>query len=174
MDKQNNLQLCGGTFLVLLFEAKGQRRAARTENGRPSDKISNPEIFGSLVKFTNPDFIMPEGRSFGTFTSDYKLCRKSDSPASILNDEEVIHRFDTAIRCSYTSKLQAFYLYLSGAIGIKTKGNWLVAALIDLIREYRTIPGQADFIFKKMELLLQKRNCRTSAFRLLFSEYGTT
>ena len=32
-----NMRLCGGTFLVLLFEARGQRRASRMSEGRPAD-----------------------------------------------------------------------------------------------------------------------------------------
>lgn len=145
MDKQNKLRLCGGTFLVLLFEAKGQRRTARTGNGRPSDKKSNPEIFGSLVKFTNPDFIMPEGRSFGTFTSDYKLCRKSDSPAAMLTDSIIVHNFDQRMRTDYYTNVQYFYRILENSISWSVKGQWLVAALLDLIKADDTIPDDAAF-----------------------------
>ena len=145
MDNQNKIRLCGGTFLVLLFEAKGQRRASRARNGRPSDKKSNPEIFGSLVKFTNPDFVMPDGRTFATFTSDYKLCRKSDSPVAMLTDDEIIRSFDYAICNSYTSNLQKFSQFLSDSISLNAKGTWLVAALIDMIVSDESIPDNAEF-----------------------------
>ena len=37
MAEFENMRLCGGTFLVLLFEAKGQRRNSRMGEGRSSD-----------------------------------------------------------------------------------------------------------------------------------------
>ena len=80
MAKYENMRLCEGTFLVLLFEAKGQRRNSRMGEGRSSDGKSNPEIFSNLVLTVNPKFQMPSGRSFNTFTSDYKLGRSSGSP----------------------------------------------------------------------------------------------
>lgn len=89
-----NMRLCGGTFLVLLFEARGQRRASRMSEGRPSDGKSNPEIMGRLVRSVNLDFRMPSGRSFSTFTSDYKLCRASDTPVAGITDEQIVQHFD--------------------------------------------------------------------------------
>lgn len=145
MDNQNKMRLCGGTFLVLLFEAKGQRRVSRAGNGRPSDKKSNPEIFGSLVKFANPDFVMPEGRTFGTFTSDYKLCRKSDSPAAMLTDSTIVHNFDQRMRTDYYTNARYFYRILENSISWGVKGQWLVAALLDLIKADATISDDAEF-----------------------------
>ena len=110
MISDEEYRLCGGTFLVLLLEAKGQRRVARSTGGRPSDSKSNPEIFGRLVYFTNLSFVMPEsGRSFATFTSDYKMCRKSDSPVAMLTDNMVISNFNQRLQTNYYDELGLFY-----------------------------------------------------------------
>lgn len=101
MKSQNNMRLCGGTFLVLLFEARGTRRNSRMGEGRMSDGKSNTEIFKRLIYATNPYFQMPSGRSFNTFTSDYKNCRKSDTVSVNLTDDSVIQQFDAAVKTNY-------------------------------------------------------------------------
>lgn len=140
-----NMRLCGGTFLVLLFEARGQRRASRMSEGRPGDGKSNPEVMARLVRSVNPDFQMPSGRSFNTFTSDYKLCRTSDTPAAGLTDEEIVQRFDHQVKTKYYEHLGFFYGLLENTINWEVKGPRLVASLIDLIEEDSTIPSDALF-----------------------------
>lgn len=140
-----NMRLCGGTFLVLLFEARGQRRASRMSEGRPGDGKSNPEVMARLVRSVNPDFQMPSGRSFNTFTSDYKLCRTSDTPAAGLTDEEIVQRFDHQVKTKYYEHLGFFYGLLENTINWEVKGPRLVASLIDLIEADSTIPSDALF-----------------------------
>lgn len=141
----NDMRLCGGTFLVLLLEAKGQRRNSRVGEGRSSDGKSNPEIFKRLVQMVNPEFQMPSGRSFNTFTSDYKLCRSSDSPSAGLTDSVLVQQFDDVIKNEFYERLGLFYGYMERAIDLERKGPWLVAALIDLIEADETIPADALF-----------------------------
>ena len=141
----NDMRLCGGTFLVLLLEAKGQRRNSRVGEGRSSDGKSNPEIFKRLVQMVNPEFQMPSGRSFNTFTSDYKLCRSSDSPSAGLTDSVLVQQFDDVIKNEFYERLGLFYGYMERAIDLERKGPWLVAALIDLIEADDSIPPDALF-----------------------------
>ena len=146
MISDEEYRLCGGTFLVLLLEAKGQRRVARSTGGRPSDSKSNPEIFGRLVYFTNLSFVMPEsGRSFATFTSDYKMCRKSDSPVAMLTDNMVISNFNQRLQTNYYDELGLFYGLFENVIDWSNKGQWLIAALIELIEADDSIPSDALF-----------------------------
>ena len=145
MAKKIEMRLCGGTFFVLLLEARGQRRNARVGDGRPTDGKSNPDILGKLVWILNPDFRMPEGRSFATFTSDYKLCKTNDTPAASITDERLIQKFNADIKNDYYSKVRLFYNRLQDAISWETKGNWLVAALIDLIEADETIADDELF-----------------------------
>lgn len=145
MISQDKMRLCGGTFLVLLFEARGARRNSRVSEGRTSDGKSNPEVFGRLIRSTNPDFKMPSGRSFNTFTSDYKLCRSSDTPAASLTDESVIRQFDNIVKTKYYEHLGLFYQLLGNSISWEIKGAWLVAALLDLIEADTTISNDALF-----------------------------
>lgn len=155
-----NMRLCGGTFLVLLFEARGQRRASRMSEGRPGDGKSNPEVMARLVRSVNPDFQMPSGRSFNTFTSDYKLCRTSDTPAAGITDEQIVQRFDHQVKTKYYEYLGLFYGLLENAISWGVKGPWLVAALIDLIEADSTIPSDALFYVRPYGQPVKKSELR--------------
>lgn len=155
-----NMRLCGGTFLVLLFEARGQRRASRMSEGRPADGKSNPEIMTRLVRSVNPDFQMPSGRSFNTFTSDYKLCRTSDTPAAGLTDEQIVQQFDHTVKTKYYEHLGLFYGLLENSISWGTKGPWLIAALIDLIEADITIPSDALFYVRPYGQPVKKSELR--------------
>ncbi len=155
-----NMRLCGGTFLVLLFEARGQRRASRMSEGRPGDGKSNPEIMGRLVRSVNPGFQMPSGRSFNTFTSNYKLCRTSDTPAAGLTDEQIVQQFDHNVKTKYYEYLGLFYGLLENAISWEIKGPWLVAAFIELIETDTTIPSDALFYVRPYGQPVKKAELR--------------
>lgn len=161
MAEYKNMRLCGGTFLVLLFEAKRQRRNSRIGEGRPSDGKSNPEIFSCLVRMVNKDFQMPSGRSFHTFTSDYKLCRSSDSPSAGLTDELLIRQFDNDIKTKYYECLGLFYGYMERAVNFEVKGPWLAAALIDLIEADTTISDDALFYVRPYGQSVRKADLRS-------------
>lgn len=116
MQIRDNIRLCGGTFLILLFEARGTRRNSRMGEGRFSDGKSNTEIFKRLIYATNPEFQMPSGRSFNTFTSDYKNCRKSDTVSVNLTDDSVIQKFDAIVKTNYYEHLGFFFNLLENSI----------------------------------------------------------
>lgn len=145
MAKYDNMRLCGGTYLVLLLEAKKHRRNARMGDGRTSDGLSNPEVFSYLIRTVNKDFQIPSGRSFNTFTSDYKLCRTCDSPSAGLTDKFLVQQFDANIKAAFYKTLQPFFAYLELTVNLEVKGPWLVAALLDLIEGDHTIPDSAEF-----------------------------
>lgn len=160
MAQYENMRLCGGTFMVLLLEAKGQRRNTRMGEGRSSDGKSNPEIFRNLILAVNPNFQIPAGRSFNTFTSDYKLCRSSDSPAVRLTDELLIEKFDNDIKAKFYECLGLFNGHLERVIDFEIKGPWLVAALIDLIEADETIPDDALFYVRPYGHAVSKADLR--------------
>lgn len=160
MAQYENMRLCGGTYLVLLLEAKGQRRNTRMGEGRSSDGKSNPDIFRNLILAVNPNFQIPTGRSFNTFTSDYKLCRSSDSPAVGLTDELLIEKFDNDIKTKFYECLSLFHGHLERVIDFEIKGPWLVAALIDLIEADETIPDYAQFYVRPYGHAVSKAELR--------------
>ena len=160
MQIRDNIRLCGGTFLILLFEARGTRRNSRMGEGRFSDGKSNTEIFKRLIYATNPEFQMPSGRSFNTFTSDYKNCRKSDTVSVNLTDDSVIQKFDAIVKANYYEHLGFFFNLLENSISWEMKGPWLVAALLELIELDNTIPNDALFYVRPYGHPVQKSELR--------------
>ena len=147
MANLHNMRLCGGTFLVLLLDAKGKRQTTRG-NGRKGDGRNNPDIFASLLKLTITDFIRPtEGRTFNTFTSNYKNCRASDTPSVCLTDKETINLFDRKVREEYQATVIAFDEFIKYAVDVSTYGKRLVAALLDLINSDE-IPDSQEFYIR--------------------------
>lgn len=146
MDSNIKMRLCGGTFFVLLLEARASRRSSRIREGRPSDGKSNSEILKRLLYLVNTDIeISEQGNSFKTFTSDYKNCRTSDAQYINLTDEYLVNEFDTNIKTNYYEYLEFFDGLFRNALNWESKGPWLVAALIDLIENDDTIPSNALF-----------------------------
>ncbi len=86
---------------MLLLDAKGKRQTTRS-NGRKGDGRNNPDIFEKLLKITVSNFIRPtEGRTFNTFTTEYKNCRESDTPSVRLTYDETVNLFDSRVRNNY-------------------------------------------------------------------------
>lgn len=168
MANQRNLRLCGGTFLVLLLDAKGKRQTTRS-NGRKGDGRNNPDIFEKLLKITVPDFIRPaEGRTFNTFTTEYKNCRDSDTPSVCLTYDETVNLFDSRVRNNYQEVTAAFDSFVKYAVDIPTHGKRLVASLLDLI-DMDDIPGTQEFFIRpdgtavsKDEILNEEQYCISS------------
>ena len=146
MANRDSMHLCGGIFLVLLLESRGYRRNARMGAGRVADGKSEPAVFEKLIQTVIPDFQKPSsGRTFNTFTSDYKLCRKSDSPTAPLTDPRIVRNYNAEVINNYSDKLSEFSTFLDTSIDIETNGKWLVAALLDLIEADESIPDNAEF-----------------------------
>lgn len=160
MANQHKMRLCGGTFLVLLFEAKKKGRRTQYGQGRPSSNMSNADLFARLVMTVNPDFKKPSGRSFDTFTTEYKMCRMNDTPSVGLTDEVYVSKFDEAIKTKYYEKLLAFFQPLESAILWESKGPQLVAALLDLIDADDTISADAEFYVRPYGQTVTKAELR--------------
>lgn len=160
MAKENTMRLCGGTFLVLLFEAKKKGRRTQYGQGRPSNNMSNADLFARLVMTVNPDFKKPSGRSFDTFTTEYKMCRMNDTPSVGLTDGVYVSKFDEAIKTKYYEKLLAFFQPLESAILWESKGPQLVAALLDLIDADDTISADAEFYVRPYGQTVTKAELR--------------
>lgn len=121
MKSQNNMRLCGGTFLVLLFEARGTRRNSRMGEGRMSDGKSNTEIFKRLIYATNPYFQMPSGRSFNTFTSDYKIAENLILFRLILLTIQSFSSLMLLLKQTITNMSEYFIIYLKTLLVGKPK-----------------------------------------------------
>ena len=98
-------RLCGGILLTLLLRARKQRTGARKNASGEKDGLSDNQLFCGLIRVAFPSFTPPAGRSFATYTSDYKACRLSSNEYLPFNNSELLDRFDNEMKNNYETVL---------------------------------------------------------------------
>lgn len=138
--------LCGGTFLVLLLQARRQRFASRKNATGEKDGLSDSEVFEGLIRVAFPDYISPAGRSIRTYTSSYKACRLSANDYLPFDREELISAFDCEIKDSFAAPLQRMCGFTNAFIDEKNMGSWLVRAILDTISRDSSITDELFYV----------------------------
>lgn len=99
--------LCGGTFFVLITDAK-----RRTKNHRQLlsglDENNNMNMLEALIKFLKPSFsyLSSDGNTFKVITSKYRSCKVSFSTYLPFDEEALVEAFDERVKNDYTSQLE--------------------------------------------------------------------
>lgn len=135
--------LCGGTFFVLLTEAKGRTKTHRQLLHGP-DKINNKNMLESLIKVFKPSFSQPSrGKTFDGDTSDYKACKVSYSSNLPFDEEVLIDNFDKRVKTEYASLLGEMRTFVYSFLDCEddTKMKWLTKALVEIIEKDDSIPA---------------------------------
>lgn len=146
MTTQENIRLCGGTFLVLLLQARKQRTAARRNLMGEQDGLSDSECFEALIRVAFPYYISPAGRSIKTYTSNYKACKLSANEYLPFNNIELVDIFDRAVKDNYKSVLKRICDFTASFIDENNMGNWLVRAILETISCDRSITDELFYL----------------------------
>ncbi len=146
MPDRPEYKLCGGTFFVLLLQARKQRFSARKNVSGKKDGLSNSELFEGLIRVAFPDYISPAGRSIQTYTSSYKACRMSTNDYLPFDKEEWINAFDHDIKSSFVTPLQRMCEFTASFIDEKNMGKWLVGAVLDTISHDSSITDDLFYV----------------------------
>ena len=146
MTKCENQCLCGGTFFVLLQQAKNQRTSARKKIGGDADGLSEPEMLTELIRVAYPEYEKAPMDSFRTITSNYKACRTASGAYLPFKKSDIQSAFDDQIKENYTQSLISMSKFTNFFIDANHRGNWLVVALLELIESDNSI-GPDDLFF---------------------------
>lgn len=138
--------LCGGTFLTLLLQARKQRTGARRNAMGERDGLSDSEVFAGLIKVLMPNFDTPAGRSFVTYTSDYKACRLSANDYLPFENRTLIDNFNQAMEEDYDTVLNRMCEFSSTFIDEDNLGKWLVKALMETIEGDDSITNEPFYV----------------------------
>jgi hypothetical protein len=141
MVKTGYPRLCGGTFLVLLLQARKQRSKARNRLSGGSDGLADKEVLKNLIRVAQPEYIEPAPSSFPQNTSDYKSCMISSGTYLPFNDRTFISAFDTQVKTSYETALCHMAEFIDSFLDIENtnKNEWLIKALLELIDADKSI-----------------------------------
>lgn len=153
MQKEEKYRLCGGTFFVLLSDArKPLLSKAENYNGKKSG-ITEVELLIELMRIVIPDFVSPsqaELRSFINAMGKFKSCQTWGGGYLRLNDASVIASFKSRIKNEFQDCLNAMTKLSEKFLEINTdakKDEYLVKALVEvIIADDKILPEQLLYI----------------------------
>lgn len=151
MTKNENQQLCGGTFFTLLLQARKPRMGVREHYKGASDGLSDPDTLIALIRVVVPDYMELKPSMLRTFkgnTSEFKSCKISRSAYLPFDETAEVSAFDRRVKTEYRRALAAMSRFVAGFIdsGRSTKKDErLVKALLELIDIDETIDATQPF-----------------------------
>lgn len=134
MTKDEYPCLCGGTFFVLLLQAKKRTKKNNTLLSG-NDTLSGREVLKELIKIADPNYMDPNPSTFKQNTSSYKSCDIAKGTYLPFDDVHFIKGFDDTVKTNYEKVLSDTVKFTERFIDIEGKGKWLVSALLELIEE---------------------------------------
>ena len=151
--------LCGGTFLTQLLQSKKRTASHRERIQGKTDSFKEPDVLFGLVQIVNPDYILPAGDTFKTYTSNYKNCAKNTPNDLKFDNEQVISAFLKRLSSDYATELNKMTGFVRQFIDVGTtaqKDVLLAKRLIELIRDDESIPKTVTFIVSKNSTAVTK------------------
>ena len=140
--------LCGGTYFTLILEARGQRTGQRGRYQGEQDGLSQSDTLVGLGKVVYNEYIPPRNQqTFRTNVNAYRTCTDDGSNLSFLFPDRV-SAFNDRIRSAYLTALKAMCDFVNTFLEVGTSINkeiWLVKAILDLIENDESIPGEQKF-----------------------------
>ena len=140
--------LCGGTYFTLILEARGQRTGQRGRYQGEQDGLSQSDTLVGLGKVVYTEYIPPSNKqTFRTNVNAYRTCADDGSNLSFLFPDKV-SAFDSRVKSAYNTVLNAMCGFVNTFLEVGTsikKEEWLVKAILDLIENDESIPGEQKF-----------------------------
>lgn len=146
MNGDLEYRLCGGILLTLLLRARKQRTAARKNASGEKDGLSDNQLFCALIQVAFPNFMPPAGRSFATYTSDYKACRLSSNEYLPFFNAELLSRFDAEVKTNFPAVRRRMADFIASYLNAEDFGNWLIRALLETIKKDPSTLGEVFYI----------------------------
>ena len=175
MDNRNRWKLCGGTFFILISNARKQMPSKGEMYTGKKSGITEPETLMSLARIVTPDIEEPtslENKSMRDGTSDFKACRGWGWRQFLLGDMAAKKSFDERMNNDYQGCLAQMTEFTNKYLDLRTdthKDVFLVKALLELLDADGTIDGDTKFYAEKSgetitkdELLGQSTICLES------------
>ena len=139
-------RLCGGTFFVLLTRAmKPHGRSHDTVRGISG--ITEAGLFKTLIRVYYPSMPTLAESTEKSNATNYKKCENPSQSTIPLTDETLINNYVRLVNSSYKTVLARMNSLVDEYIDYEGHGEWLVQALLQLIKEDESISADAVFRF---------------------------
>lgn len=156
MDTKKIPYLCGGILFTLIVQARTPRRKARNKLNGGSDRLNDTDVMDGLIyAVTGCHAPLDSGDSFKIVTNKFKTCQDYGPTYIPFKNKSTLDTFNSA----YENKNPYLIDRMSGFVGrylTDTKTEWLVKALIEVIREDEDIPLNTIFWIDKDTALRKK------------------
>lgn len=135
MTNKNTPYLCGGTFFVLLLQAKRLRRKARDKFQGGTDGLNDTDVMKGLIYVVTGQVVDPYNDSFKKNTSEYKSCKYNGGTYIPFNEVSTVNSFDHAIKNKYSDTLDRMSEFTNEYLIVENSGKmeWLIKAVLDVI-----------------------------------------
>ena len=155
MSNMDAFRLCGGTFFVLISNARKPMPSKDEFYKGVISGLSEPEALMGLAKVLIPDISKPmktEEKSLKDNTRDFKACIRNGGTFFRLGDAAVLKTFDDRVKQQYKVPLKAMVDFVEEFLDVRTstkKDEYLVKGLIELLNADNTIDGNELFYARK-------------------------
>lgn len=137
-------RLCGGTFFALIAQAmKLHGRSHDTIRGVSG--ITEAGCFKALIRVFYPSLPNLAATTESSNASNYKKCDNLSTNTYPLSETTLINNYFKQVVRSYDFLLKRMDSLVVEYIDVDGHGEWLVQALLQLIREDKSIPDGAEF-----------------------------
>ena len=167
--------LCGGTFFLLLLEARKQRLSAKEYYAGCADGLSKLNTLIGLSKILVPDLEEPLSSMKNTLQGnvhEFKACKSNGGQYFCFADTAARSSFDSVVKEKYQValyRMRDFIYTFLDVNGSMKKDERLVRALVDLIDRDDSISDEMLFFINedgststKRELLVARNICLDS------------
>lgn len=137
MTEKNTPYLCGGTFFVLLLQAKRLRRKARDKYQGGTDGLNDTDVMKGLIYVVTGQAVDPYNDSFKKNTSEYKSCKYNGGTYIPFNEVPTVSSFDNAVKNKYSDTLDRMSEFTNEYLIVENSEirEWLIKALLDVIEQ---------------------------------------
>lgn len=167
MTESNYPVLCGGTFFVLVLEARKPGTISRNHVYGQKHIFQEKDMLGALAKIVIPELEKNISRSG---CSEFKSCKKNLFDVVVINPQsEYYEAFDKHVKTQYTSVLEAMEefaeKYISAELEVQKR---CAKRLLDLICKDKSIQRNEIFYVRERGQSLKEAALAGDALNIYF------
>lgn len=150
-------RLCGGTFFTLLTRAMKPHGRSR-DTSRGVSGITEAGLFKALIRVYYPSLPNLAESTESSNATNYKKCENPSQGSIPLTDKALIKNYSELVVNKYGVVLRRMNALVDEYIDVEGHGEWLVQALLQLIREDKSIPDEGAFYIQPDGSAIKKKD----------------
>lgn len=177
MTNRDNWRLCGGTFFILISDARNPMPSHDEMYKGKKSGITEPETLLALARIVTPglpDPMRSEDKSFRDGTLDFKSCAGWGWKQFLFRDASAKKSFDERIKSNYAGCLTAMTAFTNKYLDLRSatrKDEYLVKALLELLYADDSIPADTEFYANRNGTTITKKGLLSPDTKLYFESF---